>query len=96
MPASMMIEPVVEILNVIGSRMAIAPAGPMPGSTPTSVPTRVPTKQRNRFSGVKAIEKPYNRLCRVSIGLLSPYRHSGYQASIPLGNWTCSPKWKRT
>src|SRR5512137_1195947 len=62
--------PVVLSLNVIGRSMAMAPTGPMPGNTPTSVPRTEPTKQKKRFSGVRAMEKPYKRLCSVSIKLL--------------------------
>jgi hypothetical protein len=47
----MIMAPVVEILKVIGSRMAMAPTGPIPGSTPTSVPNIEPIKQKKRFSG---------------------------------------------
>ena len=44
--------------NVEGSKSAMAPTGPMPGSTPTIVPTRTPTKQANRFPGRSATENP--------------------------------------
>jgi hypothetical protein len=39
------------ILNVVGSRRAIAAKGPMPGRTPTNVPNMVPMKQYKRFIG---------------------------------------------
>jgi hypothetical protein len=32
-------------LNVTGKRMAMVPAGPIPGKTPMKVPIRVPIKQ---------------------------------------------------
>jgi hypothetical protein len=45
MPASMISAVTGWKVKVIGSRMATAPVGPMPGRTPTSVPSRTPTKQ---------------------------------------------------
>ena len=44
MPAKKIIEAVTSTLAVIGSSMATATAGPMPGSTPTAVPSAQPTK----------------------------------------------------
>ena len=46
------------ILNVNDSKNAIAPTGPKPGNTPTSVPTTEPIKQKSKFVGVSATEKP--------------------------------------
>jgi hypothetical protein len=46
------------IANVDGNSSAMAPTGPMPGSTPTIVPTRTPTKQANRLVGISATENP--------------------------------------
>jgi hypothetical protein len=44
--------------KVDGSSSAMAPTGPMPGSTPTIVPTRTPMKHAKRFVGVSAMVKP--------------------------------------
>ena len=44
--------------NVDGKRRAMAPTGPIPGSTPTIVPTTTPTKQANRLLGRSATENP--------------------------------------
>jgi hypothetical protein len=44
-------DPVVEILKVMGRRIDMAPTGPIPGSTPTRVPRIDPMKQYIRFSG---------------------------------------------
>ena len=54
------------ILNVNDSKNAIAPTGPKPGSTPTSVPTRDPRKQKSKFVGVSATEKPSATLVKRS------------------------------
>jgi hypothetical protein len=62
----MIMAPVAGILKVIGKRIAIAPTGPIPGSTPTSVPSTEPTKQKKRFCGSRAILNPYRRLFSVS------------------------------
>src|SRR2546425_7991165 len=58
MPASMMTAVAGSILNVSESRNATAPTGPKPGNTPTSVPTSVPRKQKSKFVGESATEKP--------------------------------------
>jgi hypothetical protein len=44
MPAKKIIEAVMSTLAVMGSSMATATAGPMPGSTPTAVPSTQPTR----------------------------------------------------
>ena len=51
MPAKKIIEAVTSTLAVIGSSMATATAGPMPGSTPTAVPSTQPTKAHSRLAG---------------------------------------------
>src|SRR5258705_6812629 len=66
MPASMMIAVAGSILNVNESKNAIAPTGPKPGNTPTSVPTREPRKQKSKFVGVSATEKPSATLAKRS------------------------------
>ena len=43
---------------VIGSRSAIASAGPIPGRTPTSVPSKVPRSPKPKFVRVRALAKP--------------------------------------
>ncbi len=48
--------------KVTGSNIAIAPGGPIPGSTPTRVPMKTPPKQQSRFKGSRAIRNPYSRL----------------------------------
>jgi hypothetical protein len=69
--------PVVEILKVIGKRIAMAPTGPKPGRTPTNVPSTEPTKQKKRLFGCRAMEKPYKRLFSVSKNyLLLPSEHA--------------------
>jgi hypothetical protein len=40
-----------ENLKVAGRRRAMAPAGPMPGSTPTRVPTITPIPQKRKLMG---------------------------------------------
>ena len=47
-----------ESAKVEGSSSAMAPTGPMPGSTPTMVPMTTPTKHANRLPGVSATPKP--------------------------------------
>jgi hypothetical protein len=44
--------------KVDGKRRAMAPTGPMPGSTPTIVPTSTPMKHANRLLGSSATENP--------------------------------------
>ena len=58
MPASMMRAVAGESAKVEGMRSAIAPMGPMPGSTPTTVPISTPTKHASRFAGARATPKP--------------------------------------
>jgi hypothetical protein len=43
---------------VVDSRIAMAPTGPIPGSTPTNVPINPPMSAARRFSGVIATENP--------------------------------------
>src|SRR5687768_11926613 len=66
MPASMISAPTGGRLNVIGSSMAMAASGPMPGSTPTSVPTITPMKQYIRLIGETAVLNPSVRLGKCS------------------------------
>ena len=58
MPAKKIIEAVTSTLAVMGSSMATATAGPMPGSTPTAVPSTQPTKHHSRLVTVSADAKP--------------------------------------
>jgi hypothetical protein len=44
MPEKKIIDAVMSTLAVIGSSIATATAGPMPGSTPTAVPSAQPTR----------------------------------------------------
>src|SRR6478752_2543668 len=67
MPAKKIIEDVTSTLAVMGSNMATATAGPMPGSTPTAVPSRQPTKAHIKFAGVIAVAKPCSSALRMSI-----------------------------
>src|SRR6476469_1333376 len=67
MPAKKIIEDVTATLAVMGSNMATATAGPMPGSTPTAVPSTQPTKAHNKFAGVMAVAKPCSSALRMSI-----------------------------
>ena len=39
------------ILKVAGSKIEIAPIGPIPGRTPTNVPNNTPKKQKKTFVG---------------------------------------------
>jgi hypothetical protein len=43
---------------VIGSKSAMASAGPIPGRTPTSVPSKVPRSPNPKFVSVRALAKP--------------------------------------
>src|SRR5690348_6812142 len=54
------------ILNVSESKNATAPTGPNPGNTPTRVPTTEPRKQKSKFVGVSATEKPSTTLAKIS------------------------------
>ncbi|MNT15573.1 hypothetical protein D3C72_1506350 [compost metagenome] len=51
----------------MGSSMAMVAVAPMPGNTPIRVPSSTPIRQKNRFSGEAAVEKPRARLLRKSI-----------------------------
>src|SRR6185369_8299005 len=67
MPAKKIIEDVTSTLAVMGSNMATATAGPMPGNTPTAVPSTQPTKAHSKFAGVIAVTKPCRSALRISI-----------------------------
>jgi hypothetical protein len=43
---------------VIGSKSAIARAGPIPGRTPTRVPRKVPSNPKPRLLRVRALANP--------------------------------------
>src|SRR5678815_4120013 len=58
MPAKKIIDAVGSTLLVIGSSIATAVAGPMPGSTPTAVPIVQPSSAQSRLIGVAAVAKP--------------------------------------
>jgi hypothetical protein len=58
MPAKKIIDAVGSTFRVIGSSMATAVAGPMPGSTPTAVPMVQPSSAHSRLIGVAAVAKP--------------------------------------
>ena len=51
MPAKKIIDAVGSTFSVIGSSMATAVAGPMPGSTPTAVPMLQPSSAHSRLIG---------------------------------------------
>ena len=67
MPAKKIIEAVTSTLAVMGSSMATATAGPMPGSTPTAVPSAQPTRAHSRLTGVMAVAKPAINALKISI-----------------------------
>src|SRR5215204_2505842 len=67
MPAKKIIEAVMSTLAVIGSNMATATAGPMPGSTPTAVPRTQPMKAHSRLTGLIAVAKPCRREAKMSM-----------------------------
>src|SRR6185312_5614227 len=67
MPEKKIIEAVTSTLAVIGSRIATATAGPMPGSTPTAVPSAQPTRHHSRLTGVMAAAKPLMRALKISM-----------------------------
>src|ERR671919_486035 len=67
MPAKKIIEAVISTLAVIGSNMATATAGPMPGSTPTAVPITQPMKAHMRLIGVAAVANPARSWLRMSM-----------------------------
>src|SRR5512140_1878919 len=67
MPAKKIIEAVTSTLAVMGSSMATATAGPMPGSTPTAVPRPQPTRHQSRLAGEIAVAKPCRRALTMSM-----------------------------
>src|SRR6478609_4484797 len=67
MPEKKIIEAVMSTLPVIGSSIATATAGPMPGSTPTAVPRAQPMRHHRRLMGVIAAAKPVMRALRMSM-----------------------------
>jgi hypothetical protein len=67
----MMIAPTGFMLSTIGSSIASAPAGPMPGSTPITVPRMAPMKANSRFWGCSAVSNP-----PISSGSTSPMADS--------------------
>jgi len=67
MPASMMSEASGSSPNVIGSSMAIAGIGPMPGSTPIKVPSRQPISANPILVKDRAAPKPVARLAKTSM-----------------------------
>src|SRR5205085_8247109 len=67
MPAKKIIEAVMSTFAVMGSSMAPATAGPMPGSTPTAVPSTQPTKAHSRLTGLIAVAKPCRREAKMSM-----------------------------
>jgi hypothetical protein len=58
MPASMISAVAGCMAKVDGRSSAMAPTGPMPGSTPTMVPTTTPMRHANRLLGISAMENP--------------------------------------
>src|SRR5690349_19101015 len=67
MPAKKIIDAVTSTFAVMGSSMATATAGPIPGSTPTAVPSTQPTRAHNRFAGEIAVANPCISALRISI-----------------------------
>src|SRR6478672_4750295 len=67
MPAKKIIDAVMSTLAVMGSSIATATAGPMPGSTPTAVPSTQPAKAHSRLIGLTAVAKPCIRALKVSM-----------------------------
>ena len=67
MPAKKIIEAVASTFTVIGSSIATAVAGPMPGSTPIAVPRVQPSSAHSRLMGVPAVMKPCSKLFQISI-----------------------------
>ena len=76
------------IWKVIGNSMAMVAVAPMPGRTPISVPSSTPMRQKPRFAGVVAVEKPSARLVRRSIS--SP-QNAGHWGSQGPKRWNGSP-----
>ena len=58
MPAKKIIDAVGSTFSVMGSSIATAVAGPIPGSTPTAVPMVQPSRHHNKLTGVPAVRKP--------------------------------------
>src|SRR5687768_3747499 len=67
MPEKKIIEAVTSTLPVMGSSIATATAGPMPGSTPTAVPRAQPTRHQSRLAGVIAAAKPCMSAPKISM-----------------------------
>src|SRR6478752_9499582 len=67
MPEKKIIEAVTSTLPVMGSSIATATAGPMPGSTPTAVPRAQPTRHQRRLTGVIASAKPCINALKMSM-----------------------------
>src|SRR4051812_46089894 len=76
MPEKKIIEEVISTFAVMGSSMATATAGPIPGSTPTAVPSAQPTRAHSRLAGVMATAKPCSRAFRMSMQA-SPSKPAG-------------------
>ena len=67
MPEKKIIDAVGSTFSVIGSSIATAVAGPMPGSTPTAVPMVQPSRHHSRLIGVPAVRKPWASWFQISI-----------------------------
>src|SRR3954454_4350502 len=67
MPAKKIIEAVTSTLAVIGSSMAKATAGPLPGSTATAVQSAQPTSAHSRLAGEIAVANPCINALRMSM-----------------------------
>src|SRR6185369_1749663 len=67
MPAKKIIDAVMSTFAVIGSSIATATAGPMPGSTPTAVPSTQPMNAHIRLPKVSAVAKPCRRELKMSM-----------------------------
>src|SRR5262245_59467125 len=74
MPASMISDDSGSRPKVIGSSMAMAGIGPMPGSTPISVPSRQPISAKPTFCQDAAAPKPVARLTNTSTSGAPPDR----------------------
>ena len=71
--------------KVSGSSIATPEGGPMPGSAPISMPTMTPTTAINTLNGVKATEKPSERLPRKSTAASEPERPDRERHVQPVG-----------
>src|SRR4029453_14961641 len=71
MPAKKIIDAVGSTLAVIGSSIATAVAGPIPGSTPTAVPIVQPSNAQSRLTGVPAVRNPWRSWFQRSIMALA-------------------------